>query len=144
MSYLLVGAMLLALFYWSGRQGRIFKHPEWRVASGLASIGLFAAAAFVGIRGGWGKALILLLIGLLLAVSSRWPRASAPKADASGAMSLSDARAVLGVGPTASVEEIQAAYSRLMRVVHPDHGGAVGLAVQLNLARERLLKKPPN
>jgi len=29
---------------------------------------------------------------------------------------------------------------RLMRRVHPDAGGAEGLAVQLNAARERLLR----
>ena len=64
MSYLLVGALLLALFYWGGRPGRLLKHPEWRVASGLAAIGVFAAAAFVGVRGGWGKALVLAMLGL--------------------------------------------------------------------------------
>jgi hypothetical protein len=143
MSYLLVGAMLLALVYWGGRSGRWLKRPEWRVASGAVSIAAFAAAAFVGIRGGWGKALVLLAIGAAFALSSRWPRAAPPKAAQDGPMSLKDARAVLGVGPTASAEEIQAAYSRLMRVVHPDRGGAVGLAVQLNLARDRLLKDPP-
>jgi len=140
MSYLLVGALLLALFYWGGRPGRLLKHPEWRVASGLAAIGVFAAAAFVGVRGGWGKALVLVLLALMLAAASRWPRLAAAPPKSSTSMSLNEARALLGVGPTATTEEIQAAYTRLMRVVHPDHGGAVGLAVQLNLARERLLK----
>jgi hypothetical protein len=140
MSYVLVGAMLLALIYWGGRPGRVLKRPEWRAASGLAAIGVFAAAAFVGLRGGWGKAVVLLLIGLLLAVSARWPRPAPTRKTPSGSMSLSEARALLGVGPDATREEIQQAYSRLIRIVHPDHGGAVGLAVQLNLARERLLK----
>ena len=142
MSYLLVGALLLALFYWGGRPGWLIKRPEWRVASSLAAIGVFAAALFIGVRGGWGKALVLAMLGLMLAAASRWPRPPLPRADAGGPMSLGEARAVLGVGPAATTEEIQAAYSRLMRRVHPDHGGAVGLAVQLNLARERLLKKP--
>ena len=109
------------------------------MASSLAAIGVFAAAAFVGLRGGWGKALLLLMLGLMLAAASRWPR-PAPAAGSAGPMSLNEARSVLGVGPEASTQEIQAAYTRLMRVVHPDRGGAVGLAVQLNLARERLLK----
>jgi curved DNA-binding protein CbpA len=51
------------------------------------------------------------------------------------------ARDILGVGPDASSADIQAAYSRLMLRVHPDRGGAPGLAVQLNLARDRLLKR---
>jgi DnaJ-class molecular chaperone len=46
---------------------------------------------------------------------------------------------MLGVDTSASEAEIQAAYLRLMRRVHPDHGGASGLAAQLNLARDRLL-----
>ena len=40
----------------------------------------------------------------------------------------------------ATAEEIQAAYMRLMRSVHPDKGGTSGLAAQLNAARDRLLK----
>jgi len=47
-------------------------------------------------------------------------------------MSLDDARRILGVGPDASKQEIQAAYTRLMRLAHPDKGGTVGLASQLN------------
>ena len=138
MSYLLVGALALALLYWGGRKpGRLLKYADWRVASALMSIGVFAAALFVGVRGGWGKAIILVVIGLALAASARWPR---PARQPAKGMSLDEARALLGVEPAASAAEIQAAYSRLMRRVHPDHGGAVGLAVQLNLARDRLLK----
>jgi curved DNA-binding protein CbpA len=43
------------------------------------------------------------------------------------------------VGPDASKAEIQAAYSRLIRLAHPDKGGTAGLAAQLNAARDRLL-----
>ena len=39
----------------------------------------------------------------------------------------------------ATKAEIQAAYTRLMRAVHPDKGGTAGLAAQLNAARDRLL-----
>jgi curved DNA-binding protein CbpA len=55
-------------------------------------------------------------------------------------MSLDEARSILGVGADATREEIQAAYSRLMRLAHPDKGGTSGLAAQLNAARDRLLK----
>jgi hypothetical protein len=143
MIYLLLAAGLLALIYWGGRGRRILKHPEWRVASGAASVLLLAAAGFVALRGGELKGLILLLLGLGLALAARWPRAltAAQPGPSDSTMSLNDARAVLGVGPGASAEEIQAAYGRLMRRVHPDHGGAPGLALQLNLARDRLLKR---
>jgi curved DNA-binding protein CbpA len=55
-------------------------------------------------------------------------------------MSLAEARSILGVAEGASPAEIQAAYSRLMRLAHPDKGGTSGLAAQLNAARDRLLK----
>lgn len=55
-------------------------------------------------------------------------------------MSLAEARSTLGVGPEAGETEIRAAYDRLIRRVHPDAGGAPGLAAQLNAARDRLLE----
>jgi hypothetical protein len=142
MVYLLVGAVVLAALYWGRSPGRWFRRPEWRVSSGVAATGLLIAAAFVGLRGGEVAAAALLLVGIALVLAARWPRQAAarPEPPADGSMSESEARAMLGVGPAATREEIQSAYARLMRVVHPDHGGAPGLAVQLNLARERLLK----
>jgi curved DNA-binding protein CbpA len=56
-------------------------------------------------------------------------------------MARRDAAAMLGVAESASREEIDAAYRRLMRRVHPDQGGAPGLAAQLNAARAVLLKR---
>jgi curved DNA-binding protein CbpA len=53
-------------------------------------------------------------------------------------MSMEEARSLLGVGPDAPLAEIESAYRRLMRRVHPDVGGAAGLAIKLNLARARL------
>jgi hypothetical protein len=146
MSYLLVGVLALALIFWPGRGRGWLLRPEWRVASAAAALGLFLAAAFVGIMGGWAKGLELALVGAILAASSRWrwrrppPAEPAPK-PRDETMSLRAARALLGVGEGATPEDVQAAYARLMRRAHPDHGGTVGLATQLNLARERLLKR---
>jgi len=47
MSYLLVGALVLGLIFWGGRPGRFRRflaHADWRVASAVMSIGVFAAA----------------------------------------------------------------------------------------------------
>jgi curved DNA-binding protein CbpA len=54
-------------------------------------------------------------------------------------MSRSDAASMLGVSPTANRSEVDAAYRRLMVRVHPDLGGAAGLAAQLNAARATML-----
>ena len=58
---------------------------------------------------------------------------------AGGPMTPAEARAVLGVGPDADAETIRAAYRRLMKQVHPDHGGSDYFAMKLNEARRVLL-----
>jgi DnaJ homolog subfamily C member 19 len=50
------------------------------------------------------------------------------------------ALAVLGLKPGASTEEIRAAHRRLLRTVHPDHGGSAELTRQVNAARDILLR----
>jgi hypothetical protein len=138
MSYLLVAGLVVAALLWGTRARILLRRAGWRVASGGFGLGALAAGAFVTLRGGWIEGLLLAVIGLLLALSARWPRSgSEPKAD--GRMSLAEARAVLGVPDDASASEIQTAYARLMRLAHPDRGGTTGLATQLNLARDRLL-----
>lgn len=143
MSYLIVGMMALALLWWGAGRKRLANLANWRAAAGLLAIGVFAAAAFVGVRGGWGKAIVLALIGIWLAYSARWPRLVQPQPKpptTGGRMSEAEARATLGVAAGAGVAEIQAAYARLIQVAHPDRGGTDGLAAQLNAARDRLLK----
>lgn len=140
MIYVAFGCAALALLLWASRGKPILKRREWRLLAGALAVACFAAAAFVGLRGGWGKSIVLVVMGLWLAVSAR-RTGLGPGAPATGALSLQDARDILGVGPDASREEIQAAYTRLMRRAHPDQGGSKGLASQLNAARDRLLRK---
>ena len=47
---------------------------------------------------------------------------------------------LLGVKPGASADEVRAAHRRLMRKMHPDHGGPVHLASRINQARDLLLR----
>jgi DnaJ-domain-containing protein 1 len=140
MFYLALGAAALWLLVGLGRGQKILKRREWRLLSGALAIAAFAAAAYVGLRGGWEIAVVLVVLGLWMVTTARvnGPRAVAPHESAG--MSEEDARSILGVGADATPDEIQAAYTRLMRRAHPDQGGTTGLAVQLNAARDRLLK----
>jgi hypothetical protein len=144
MTYLLAAAALLILLVWLPRQSRMFKRVQWRVASGVLSIGMLVGALAVGLRGEWIVSVFLILGALWMALSARWPRpqTAEPPAPSSG-VSREQACAILGVETTATEAEIQAAYMRLMRLVHPDRGGASGLAAQLNIARDRLLGRKP-
>jgi hypothetical protein len=63
--------------------------------------------------------------------------AEAPRPDAP-AMSEAEAYRILGLPPGASLEEVRAAYRRLMKRVHPDLGGSSALAAMINAAKELL------
>lgn len=65
--------------------------------------------------------------------------ADAPPAAGPGAITRSEALAILGLSEGASREDIRAAHRRLMRAAHPDHGGSAWLAARLNAARDLLL-----
>ena len=135
-----MAGVVVAVLLWGTSARRMLDQARWRITTGAFAIGVLAAAGFAAARGGWIEGLLLAAIGLALALSARWPRRAPAAPASSAAMSLEQARSTLGVGPGASAEEIKAAYTRLMRRVHPDHGGAAGLAAHLNVARDRLLK----
>jgi DnaJ-domain-containing protein 1 len=140
MPYLALGAVALLLVVWFSNGKPIFKRREWRVTSAAFAVACFAAAAYVAIRDAWLPALVLVILGLWLAVSARTKGAASARPAASSRMSLEEARSVLGVEEGATPAQIKAAYTRLMRMAHPDKGGTAGLAAQLNAARERLLE----
>lgn len=141
MTYLLLGFLAFAVIGWLQRKN-LLRLPTWRLGAAALGIAAFAVALYCGLRNHWGTGIVLAVIGAWLTVSARLPRPTRAKtlAPRSDRMSLADARSILGVGEGASAEEIKSAYSRLMQRVHPDVGGAAGLAAQLNIARDRLLK----
>jgi hypothetical protein len=58
-----------------------------------------------------------------------------------GGLSVANARELLGVADDATEDQINLAYKRLSRKVHPDAGGSTFLMKQVNLARELLLSR---
>jgi uncharacterized membrane protein len=141
MIYVILGALVLLVLVTAGRRGRVVRiRREWRFVSGAGAVAALVAAALLAIREAWIPAVALLAVGLSLMGSARFNPRRAPAATAKEPMSAAEARSTLGVGADATTEEIQAAYRRLMERVHPDKGGAAGLAAQLNAARDRLLK----
>ncbi len=63
----------------------------------------------------------------------------APRGARGAAMTRAEACAVLGIDSDASAAEVREAHHRLMKAVHPDHGGSTYLAAKLNEARDVLL-----
>ncbi len=55
-------------------------------------------------------------------------------------MPLADAYSVLGLPPTASLEEVKGNYRSLAAVFHPDKGGYKEAMVLLNNAHDRIMK----
>ncbi|HEV2815638.1 MAG TPA: DnaJ domain-containing protein [Allosphingosinicella sp.] len=80
-----------------------------------------------------GKILVALVLAGL--VYFWWRRQAVARAP----MRPSEARALLGVGEGASLDDIRAAHRRLIAKVHPDAGGSAGLATRVNAARDALI-----
>ena len=141
MIYLALGALVLALLVWAGRRS-----PRTISVLRLAVVALAIAAAggaaYEAVRGQWLGSIVLLGLSIYTVQTQRAvkPKTGNREPANTAGMSASEARSILGVGPEATTADIQAAYLRLIQRVHPDRGGAAGLAAQLNAARDRLLK----
>lgn len=98
--------------------------------------GIAAAVFLLGLRlltTGRLLAGSVLMAGAILWAAHRRKQASG------SAMAVKEARALLGVGPDASLAEIREAHRRLIARVHPDAGGSTELANRVNLARDTLV-----
>ena len=147
MSLLLLALAAVALWVLVrlGKQTEKARAGHWRISATLLGGTCFAGAVLSVARGSYIWAAALAAAGLYLVLQSRIrsaaprPRSSRPAAPSGPAMSKAEARAILGVGPDASVQDIQIAWKRLMARTHPDQGGSEGLAARVNAARDRLL-----
>jgi hypothetical protein len=123
---------------WLGRVGGSRRKLFVRHAGALA-LGVLALAVLS--RGQYALA-AMLVAGAALAWF--WQEARArpePAAARPAGMTDAEARAILGVGPAASREEIQAAYRERIRRAHPDQGGSTQATMRLNAARDHLLRR---
>jgi hypothetical protein len=75
----------------------------------------------------------ILMSGALLWAAYR-RRRKGPKP-----MPVEDARRLLGLTETASLDDIRTAHRRLISKVHPDLGGSAELAERVNVARDTLV-----
>jgi hypothetical protein len=142
---LLGGASLLAVMAALGmfsraQIGDIKQFGVWTVAIGGL---LMAALLFLTGRGALAIGGLVMLgpliwswIGLAKPQSGPQPRTPGPR---SSAMTRAEAFEVLGIAPSSSKADIQAAYIRLMQAAHPDRGGSDWLAARINQARDILL-----
>jgi hypothetical protein len=69
------------------------------------------------------------------------PRGGSAPSSANADVSVDEAYAILGLAPGADPEAIKAAHHRLMKQLHPDHGGTDYLATKINRARDVLLNR---
>ncbi|MDR2856468.1 MAG: molecular chaperone DnaJ [Novosphingobium sp.] len=89
------------------------------------------------------KLLLLVALGVLAwrLIVQRWPWE--PRRAATRSVAEAHARALLGLGKTASREDIIDAHRRLVAQVHPDRGGTGELVHEANSARDLLLARLP-
>jgi hypothetical protein len=66
---------------------------------------------------------------------------STPPPSGSPDVTVEEAYAILGLAAGADAEAVKAAHHRLMKQLHPDHGGTDYLATKINRARDVLLRR---
>lgn len=107
-----------------------------------AAIGIALASLFLAVTGRLPAAvgILIALWPLGLAWLRSKPRSAPPESQASVNLTKKEAYEVLGLPPSASVQEIHEAHIRLMKKVHPDQKGSEWLAKKINAAKDLLLK----
>jgi hypothetical protein len=133
---LIVAAIFAALTL-----GRLAGARRRFVARNAGAMILTMSAILIMLR---GRLLLGIALGVGAAVYYLWTNRPMPRVRSSvsgGAMSDSQARAILGVAPGASETEIRAAFRQRIARAHPDRGGSNEEAARLTAARDILLKR---
>lgn len=129
---------LAVAIYWV--MSRELSMRSLAVRQALAAAGLVLTVLLV-LRGvAWLSVPVAMVSIALLAQSLGRPKPerrarSGPETD----MTKAQAASLLGISPTASEIEIQAAYRRAMKSAHPDVGGSDEQAARVQQARDVLL-----
>jgi hypothetical protein len=111
------------------------------VARNAAAIIAATAAILVAMRGqAWLGAILGIGAAALYLYSGR-PRPRVRPSVNGGAMSDSQARAILGVRLGATEQEIRTAFRQRIARAHPDRGGSNEEAARLTAARDALLRR---
>ncbi len=136
--------VLLGAAWWFSRQKTAKAARMVRIILGG---GALLAGVLISLRGGviLGGPIGLFGLGMLGDVlrpgrAGRQGRTTGSAPSASNAMSLAEAREILGVDADVDEDGIRAAHRRLMKKLHPDTGeGSAALARQVQEARDLLL-----
>lgn len=129
---LIIGTILVILLHQFVEHGR-GKTKRYLLGGGMLA-GLFLLSRMTG---GW---VIYSLLPYFLSFLKPGKNETSPFAE-KAKMGEEEARLVLDVEAHASDEEIEQAYRKLMKRVHPDQGGNDYVAAKVNEARNILLGK---
>lgn len=107
----------------------------------VTGYGLCALGLILALKGLLIVALPMLGVGAGLLGWQQFGFSNRPKpTPPATSMDKAEALAVLGLGSSASADEIRAAHKKLLRAIHPDTGGSTYLSAKINAARDQLLK----
>jgi hypothetical protein len=124
--------------------GRLGGGYRYELAARWPAMVFAGAAIFMLVRGSiwpaFGLAGLAAIAWIAWPSLSGWRRQRTTQTTAESPKDL-EARAILGVGPTATESEIRSAYRAKIAQAHPDRGGSNAEAARLTAARDRLLRK---